>query len=395
MKTWSSIKLTGPRRPRSATRAFGSAMALFFVITILSPNVIALIEPNGAVLPVVANFLGTAATSQSERLGGGEDEAWVVLADSSSEIITKEPQDFAWPIVMIGADVVIEKNFTGAGVKVAVIDTGIDYRHPALSHAYRGGYDFVNNDTDPYDDNGHGTFVSGLIAGVINGTKGTLGAAPDVEIYAIKVMGADGRGQLANIVRGVRWAIENHVDIICMSMSLFRDYPELREALDEAYSNGILIVSAAGNTGGRVTYPARYDSVIAVGSVDAEAKLSKTSSTGPEVEVVAPGVNVLSAVPGGGFAVKNGTSYAAGYVAGALALLISSHPELDSQGIRALLRKGTIDLGLPGKDDQYGYGLVNVEGAILSATPVVVAEDLASSEYVFVANDSEIAAEMN
>lgn len=380
MKTGDSIELAGSWRSRSAARALMAAKALFFVVIILTPHAGVLVASFGAALPVGVNFLGTAATPQEQMWGDGYDEAWAVLADGSFEgEVATEVYEFAWPIVQIGADVAIMRNFTGAGVRVAVIDTGIDYKHPALSHAYRGGYDFVNNDTDPYDDNGHGTFVSGVIAGVINGTKGTLGAAPDVEIYAIKVMGADGRGQLANIVRGVRWAIENDMQIICMSMSLFRDFPELREALDEAYNKGILIVAAAGNTGGMVTYPARYNSVIAVGSVDKENKLSKTSSTGPEVEVVAPGVNVISAVKGDGFAVKNGTSYAAGYVAGALALLISSHPELDNKGIRALLQEGAIDLGLVGNDEQYGYGLVNVANAVLSTISAENAEEVSDS----------------
>ncbi len=372
MKTGDSIERIGSRRFGSAARALRAVKALFFVMMILNPHAGALVASTGAALPVVANFFGTAAASQSQEWGEGNGGSWAVLADGSSEMDAEEFQKFSWAIVQIGADIAIERNFTGAGVKVAVIDTGIDYKHPALSRAYRGGYDFVNNDTDPYDDNGHGTFVSGVIAGIINGTKGTLGAAPDVEIYALKVMGADGRGQLVSIIRGVKWAIENDVQIICMSMSLFRDFPELREALEEAYSKGILIVAAAGNTGGRVTYPARYDSVIAVGSVDMDNKLSKTSSTGTEVEVVAPGVNVLSAVPGGLFAVKNGTSYAAGYVAGALALLISSNPELDSQGIRALLQEGAIDLGIAGRDEQYGYGLVNVADAVLSAVSAEV-----------------------
>jgi len=294
-------------------------------------------------------------------IGGlSTDQLEATIADGEADGNDVFIQDTAWPLHQIGADVAISNDVTGQGVRIAILDTGIDYNNPALSHSYVGGYDFVNNDSDPYDDHGHGTFVAGVIAGTIGGRKGSLGAAPDTEIYSVKVIGAGGRGSVRNIVRGVQWAIDNDVQIICMSLSITYDNPALRAAMEEAYGRGILLVAAAGNTGGRVTFPARYETVIAVGSVDREDQLAKNSATGPEVEVVAPGVRIISTVPGGSYAVRSGTSYTAGYATGAIALLISAHPDLDAEGVRGLLRKGGVDLGAPGRDSQYGYGLINV-----------------------------------
>lgn len=294
----------------------------------------------------------------------GQQGFEVTIADGANEGDASPIQDHTWPLHRIGADIAISENITGRGVRIAIIDTGIDYNHPDLKHSYRGGYDFVNGDDDPYDDNGHGTFVAGIIAGTINGGKASLGAAPDVEIYAVKVMGANGRGSIGNIVKGIQWAIDHDIQIICMSLSTSTDSPALREKLDEAYERGILLVAAAGNTGGRVTYPARYGGVIAVGSVDEGNQTAKSSATGPEVELVAPGVKVYSTIPGGNHTTWSGTSYAAGYVTGALALLLSAHPHINSEKARSLLQEGAVDLGEPGRDIQYGFGLTYVAGSV-------------------------------
>jgi len=342
------------------------AIALLMLLTPCLGSLGALVTSQGTTTPpsgiTTDGLIATPLFSMSGvgRLAAGQLEFEVTVADGEADWNAAPPQDPSWPLHQIGADIAISKNVTGQSVRIAVIDTGIDYNNPDLKHSYRGGYDFVNNDDDPYDDNGHGTFVAGVIAGTIDGRKGSLGAAPDIEIYAVKVIGADGRGSVRNIVSGVQWAIDHGVQIICMSLSILRDDPALRGKLDEAYGRGILLVAAAGNTGGKVTYPARYETVIAVGSVDRDDQAAKNSATGPEVEVVAPGVKIISTVPGGRYAVRSGTSYAAGYATGSLALLISAHPDLDGEGVRGLLREGAVDLGAPGRDSQYGYGLVNV-----------------------------------
>jgi len=308
---------------------------------------------------VILSLIATPLLSASGMgLAAGQPE--VTVADGGPSGSSAQAQNSSWPLHQIGADVAISKNDTGQSVRIAVLDTGIDYNNPDLRHAYYGGYDFVNNDSDPYDDNGHGTFVAGVIAGTIDGQKGSLGASPDVEMYAVKVIGADGSGSIRNLVKGVQWAMDHNVSIICMSLSISYNNPTLKEVLNEAYNRGILLVAAAGNTGGKVTYPARYETVIAVGSVDSNDKVAKNSATGPEVEVVAPGVNINSTLPGGRYAVWSGTSFAAGYVTGALALLLSAHPGINNEGIRSLLNNGAVDLGAHGKDNQYGYGLANV-----------------------------------
>src|SRR5690606_21294642 len=108
--------------------------------------------------------------------------------------------------------------YTGRGIKIALLDTGIDYNHPELSQSYRGGYDFINDDDDPMDDNGHGTHVAGILAAAQDG-KGIVGIAPDAEIYAIKVSDKKGSGSFSDLAKGIAWAIDNDIDIVNMSIT--------------------------------------------------------------------------------------------------------------------------------------------------------------------------------
>jgi subtilisin len=152
--------------------------------------------------------------------------------------------DNSWGVKHIGAGEVHSSN-KGAGVKVAIIDTGIDYTHPDLDANYKGGYDFVN-DADPKDDEGHGTHVAGIIAAEDNG-NGVVGVAPQASLYAVKVLDSGGSGYISDVVAGIEWAIENGMDIISMSLGTNSNYKTLRDACDQASAAGILVVAAAGN----------------------------------------------------------------------------------------------------------------------------------------------------
>ena len=185
----------------------------------------------------------------------------------------------------------------GKGVKVAVLDTGIDYRHPDLKANYRGGYDIINNDNDPLDDNGHGTHCAGTIAAVLDG-KGVVGVAPMAELYGVKVLAGSGGGSSTSVIQGIEWAVANRMDII--SMSLGSPWPSKAQemALQKAYDAGILTIAASGNSGtGSLGYPAGYESVVAVGALDATNTLASFSQYGKGQELVAPGVEVYSPFP--------------------------------------------------------------------------------------------------
>ncbi len=275
-----------------------------------------------------------------------------------------------WGVEHIGAGVAHTQGYTGTSVKVAVVDTGIDYTHPQIAPLYKGGYDFVNNDADPKDDHGHGTHVAGTIAAIRDGA-GVVGVAPEVELYALKVLAADGGGYMSDIIAAMEWATENGMSVTNSSLGTSADPGvAFRSAYDAAAAAGITNVAAAGNSYNRCTaylvdnvnYPARYDSVLAVGATDANDARACFSSTGSAVEFAAPGVSIVSTVTGGAEGTMSGTSMASPHVAGAAAILRGAGASATEA--RDLLRTTARDLGTKGRDVQYGFGLVQVPAAL-------------------------------
>lgn len=218
----------------------------------------------------------------------------------------------------------------GQGVKVAVLDTGCDADHPDLKERIIGGRNFTDDDdSDPNiftDYNGHGTHVAGTIAAAEN-ENGVVGVAPEADLLIIKVLNKQGSGQYDWIIQGIHYAIEQKADIISMSLGGPEDVPELHEAVQKAVANQILVVCAAGNEGDgddrtdELGYPSCYNEVISVGAVNFDRHASDFSNSNNEVDLVAPGEDILSTVPGGQYATFSGTSMATPHVAGALALI--------------------------------------------------------------------------
>jgi subtilisin len=275
-------------------------------------------------------------------------------------------QTVGWNLELISAIELHKKGILGTGIKVAVLDTGIDYNHSDLANNYKGGFDFVNNDSDPKDDHGHGTWVSGVIAAE-NNSFGVLGISPEAEIYALKVLNSQGYGFVSDIVKAVDWCIKNNISVISMSFGSDEFSQILKDSMDEAYSKGILLVASAGNSGfssgkSTVNYPAAFSSVIAVGAIDRNKNVADFSSRGPELELVAPGVSINTTSPNNIYLTFSGTSASAPHVAGAAALLLS-YKKMRNSELRELLRKAADDLGDPGFDIHYGYGLLNVSAA--------------------------------
>lgn len=279
----------------------------------------------------------------------------------------------SWGVAHIFADVAHASGNRGTGIKVAILDTGIDYTHEDLAGNYRGGYDFVFDDNDPFDDSyfGHGTHVAGIVAAAENGI-GVIGVAPEAELFAVKVLDGAGFGRADWIIAGIEWAVLQGADIINLSIQGPHSLG-LQEACDAAYDAGVLLVAAGGNSlagEGPVKYPAAYDSVIAVTATDASDLPGYFSPLGGALELAAPGVDVLSTVARGGYDYLSGTSQAAPHVAGAAALYMAFNTEdlngdgtVNNKDARLLLQSTATDLGDAGEDDIFGYGLVNARGA--------------------------------
>lgn len=274
---------------------------------------------------------------------------------------------------------------TGAGVKVAVLDTGAG---PARDLTISGGYNFVGNNTYYADDNGHGTMVAGIIAAVANSTIGISGVAPSAEIYAVKILDKDGVGTVDRALGGIQWALDNGMNIISMSWSLNDVNRAVENALQAAYNSGILLVAAAGNTGDvseAIWCPASFDSVIAVSGIRKDYTRLLESCYGPKIELTAPGEKVYSTWLNNQLGSGTGTSMAAPFVSGVAALVWARNPSLTNIQVRNILDGTAADLGDAGRDIYYGYGLVNASAAVY-ATPSDLAVGFSYSPTVVYSN---------
>lgn len=291
-----------------------------------------------------------------------------------------EELDNTWGVKRIGGGTVHAAGNKGLNVPVAIIDSGIDYSHPDLGGCLgagckvAGGYDFVNNDADPKDDNGHGTHVAGTVAARDNET-GVVGVAPEAKLYGLKVLNASGSGSFSDVIKAVEWVVDNGIKVTNNSYGSSGDPGTLvRAAFDNSYSAGVLHIAAAGNSGNcagkndSVGYPAKYASVVAVAATNQSDTRACFSSTGPAVEISAPGVGINSTRSGGGYVVYSGTSMASPHVAGVAALLINTVESPSNSEIRSLLASTAQDLGATGRDPLYGYGLVNAAAAVAAVS---------------------------
>lgn len=245
---------------------------------------------------------------------------------------------------------------TGKGVNLAVVDTGVDYNHPDLKPIYKGGYNAVDPTKTPLDDQGHGTHVAGTIA-AIKDLKGVVGVAPEVNLYAVKVLDSSGSGQYSWIVAGIEWAVKNGIKVINMSLGSKYSSDAIKAAVEAAYNAGVVIVCAAGNDGGAVNYPAAYPQSIAVSASDSSDKIAYFSSRGPQIAFIAPGVSIYSTYKGGGYSTLSGTSMASPHVAGLAALAVAIGVNDPAEVKQVLANAAT---KLPNlKDTDQGYGMID------------------------------------
>lgn len=278
-------------------------------------------------------------------------------------------ETLSWGVNRIDADLAWSSS-TGAGVNVAIIDTGISKTHPDLTIA--GGVNYVvkKGSIDPTgydDDNGHGSHVAGIVAAADNDI-GVIGVAPSASLYAVKVLNSRGSGYMSDVIDGIYWAVNNSMKVINMSLGCDCPSTSLEDAVNAADAAGIVVVAAAGNSGtadgsgDTMIYPAKYSAVIAVAATDSSDQRASWSSTGPGVDIAAPGVSIKSTWKGVGYNTISGTSMASPHVAGAAALLVATG--LNNVNTRAKLVGTADDLGASGSDTWFGNGLVDAQEAV-------------------------------
>ena len=322
---------------------------------------------------------------------------------------------FQWHFSLINMESAWDKS-TGSGITVAVLDSGVN---PGGKDGFGGrlvpGYNTINSWKKDFtvDNNGHGTHVAGTIAQETNNGIGVAGVAYNASIMPVKVLNRKGNGSLKSITDGIRWAADNGADIINMSLSGPNYSQTLEDAINYAYNLGVLPVAATGNEGGHVGYPAACQNCMAVGAVRNDKQVTLYSNWGPEVDVVAPGgdtgvdqaggASEETGVPypfvtpeidtddinlngdgypdgilqesfdffffgitlGWNYFYYQGTSMACPHVAGIAALILSLHPTYTPFDIKSAMTSTAEDLGSPGKDDYYGWGLVDSNAALL------------------------------
>ncbi|GIW08639.1 MAG: hypothetical protein KatS3mg060_3444 [Dehalococcoidia bacterium] len=263
-------------------------------------------------------------------------------------------------------------------VIIAVVDTGVDLSHPDLAGKIVGGWDFVNDDPIAQDDQGHGTHVAGIAAGIANNALGIAGVAWGARVMPIKVLDAGGSGYTSDVAAGIIWAADHGAKVINLSLGGAGRSVTLETAVNYAVAKGALVVAAAGNGGNSVpNYPGAYPAAIAVAATDSSNARASFSTYGSFVDIAAPGVSIYATVPtgscdlchGSGYAALSGTSMATPHVAGVAAVL-AGLPEYSTPAhIRSAIEGAALDLGAPGRDDFYGFGLVQLDAAIRFLAP--------------------------
>lgn len=285
----------------------------------------------------------------------------------------------------INANTALDTN-QGNGVTVAVLDSGVDLLHPDMVGQLVAGYNVVSPGTDPQDDSGHGTKVSGIIAAATNNTVGVAGLAPQAKIMPVKIFEATGNTTDGNIVNGITWAVNNGAKVINISFGATSYSNGVKDAIEWAFSQGVVLVASSGNVGDTSTYfPASYPQVISVGSTSQAEARSSFSNYGSYLSLVAPGENIYStawvtnATPQSTYTLDSGTSFSTPQVAAAAALLISRFPSITPGQVKYVLEKSARDLGVAGRDDTFGWGMLDMSAALVNANTILATLPAADS----------------
>lgn len=253
-------------------------------------------------------------------------------------------------------------------VIVAVVDTGVDLKHPDLKGRLLDGYNVIAPDEAPNDDVGHGTHVAGIISANVNNGEGIAGMMWGGKILPVKALDKSGSGTTYSVAQGIIWATDHGAKVINMSLGNYADAEFLHEAIKYAYDHDVVLIAATGNDNTeRPGYPAAYPEVLSVSATDANMQRASFSNYGDYIEVMAPGESIASTYPDNEYAALSGTSMASPHVAALAALVRSINPELKNTEVMDIIRQNVIDLGDPGRDKYFGYGQIDVYAALQAA----------------------------
>lgn len=261
--------------------------------------------------------------------------------------IQEAKQHIGWGISSFELPKAWEKT-KGENVTIAVLDTGCDLDHPDLVDNLLPGKNIIKPNLPPFDDNGHGTHVTGIL--VANDNEiGMVGVCPKAKVIPVKVLDKNGNGDMLNVAAGINWAVENNCDLIVMSLGAPFKIQQVRKAIQNAESRGVVTFCAAGNAGGtqELYYPANYPETIAIGAIDKNFNRASFSNTGQNLDFMAPGVDIFSTVPDNWYATLSGTSMACPFAVGVAALVLSYYKKnkkiniKKSEDFRILFKKQT------------------------------------------------------
>ena len=275
---------------------------------------------------------------------------------------------YQWHLPSISAPAAWDTATGSSNTIVAIVDTGVQANHPDLLGRCLQGYDFVNNDANPDDDEGHGTGTSGAAAASGNDGIGMAGVTWGSKILPVKVLGADGSGAFSTIASGINYSADQGARVINMSLGGTFSSSTLQNAVNYAWNKGATLIAAAGNSGtSQAQYPAACSNVVAVSALDRSNRITSWSSYGSFVDLCAPGLDIGTLGFNGTYVVASGTSFSSPIVAGVACLALSVNPALNNSQLVALLTRNADDLGTAGFDSYYGNGKVNASRVVAAA----------------------------
>lgn len=295
----------------------------------------------------------------------------VIFAEPNyiAKALVTTPNDLSfsqqWGLTKIYAPEAWDIEKGNSNVIIAIVDTGIDLDHPDLDEKIVPGYDFVNEDSEPMDDNGHGTHCAGIAAAESNNGQGIAGVAWGSKLMPVKVLDSDGAGTYSDVAEGIIYTADNGAKVINLSLGAYSYSQTLQDAVDYAYQKGCVIVAAAGNDNtNEPLYPAAYNNVTSVAATDQSDERWTSSNYGDYIDVCAPGVDIYSTSLDNIYTSASGTSASSSFVSGLAALLLSQDSTWANYEVENKIRQSADDLGSSGRDDYYGYGRISLVEAL-------------------------------
>lgn len=294
-----------------------------------------------------------------------DDDQTGDYAEIPNDILFSEYQ---WNLPIIEANRGWNLSKGSDDVIVAVVDTGVDLKHPDLQGRLLEGYNVVSPGDDPIDDVGHGTHVAGIISANVNNSEGIAGMMWGGKILPVKALDKSGSGTTYSVAQGIIWATDHGAKVINMSLGNYADAQFLHEAIKYAFDRDVVLIAATGNDNTeRPGFPAAYPEVLSVSATDYNLQRASFSNYGDYIDVMAPGESIASTYPDNQYAALSGTSMASPHVAALAALIRSVNPELKNTEVMDIIRKNVIDLGDEGHDKYFGYGQIDVYAALQAA----------------------------